>query len=72
MTQQPIGQAPAAEAPRLTFGPGPAQDLSHDLAQAVLWAVWKSSPQRFGNFVKEAMISLWGPNASSPNGRHSG
>lgn len=62
--------APAPAAARITFGPGPAQDLSPELAQAVLWQVWKSSPQRFGNFVKLAMVDLWG--ASSQNGRHSG
>lgn len=71
MTQQPIGQAPAPEAPRLKFGPGPTQDLSPDLAAAVLAEVWKASPERFGNHVKKAMIRLWGAGAeSSANGRN--
>jgi hypothetical protein len=77
MSQQPIGQArPEADpatAPRLKFGPGPTQDLSHDLAEAVLYEVWKTSPERFGNHVKKAMIRLWGDGAtSSANGRHGG
>ena len=70
---QPIGQAPAPEAARLKFGPGPTQDLSPDLAAAVLAEVWRSNPQQFGNYVKKAMIALWGDGAkSSSNGRHGG
>jgi hypothetical protein len=73
MTQQPIGQAPAPEAPRLKFGPGPTQDLSPDLAAAVLAELWAASPDRFGNLLKKAMIRLWPAGAtSSANGRHSG
>lgn len=70
MTQN---MTPAAEAPPLTFGPGAAQNMSHELAQAVLWEVWKASPERFGNFVKKAMIRLWAAGAaSSSNGQRSG
>lgn len=66
--------AEAAEAPRLTFGPGPAQELSHELAQAILWEVWAASPERFGNFTKKAMIRLWGGKSAAPaaNGAHRG
>jgi hypothetical protein len=71
MTQQTIGQAP--EPARIKFGPGPTQDLSPDLAAAMLAELWAASPDRFGNLVKKAMIRLWGAGAtSSPNGRHSG
>lgn len=60
MTHSPEGQAPA----RIRFGDGPAQDLPPILAEAVLREVWKASPERFGNFLKKAMMHTW----PSPNG----
>lgn len=65
MTQQLEDQAPAVR-----FGPRPTMVLSHDLAAAVLAEVWKSSPERFGNYVKKAMIALWGPGANSSANGH--
>ena len=69
MTQQ-LDTAPGQAADvRVPFGPRPSMNLSLDLAAAVLAEVWKSSPERFGNFVKKAMIALYAaPAAPSPNG----
>lgn len=68
MTQQTPDLAPVVR-----FGPRPTMVLSHDLAAAVLAEVWKASPERFGNFVKKAMITLWAPGAaSSANGQGHG
>ena len=69
MTQQ-LGISPDQAADvRVPFGPRPSMNLSLDLAAAVLAEVWKSSPERFGNYVKKAMISLYSaPGASSANG----
>lgn len=61
MTQHTEDQAPG----RVRFGDGPAQDLHPILAEALLREIWKASPERFGNFLKKAMIHAWPP---SPNG----
>lgn len=73
MTQQTTaGPVDHAEI-RVPFGPRPTMNLSLDLAAAVLAEVWKTSPERFGNFVKKAMITLYtAPPTSSPNGRNHG
>jgi hypothetical protein len=55
--------------PRVRFGDGPAQELPLILAEAVLREVWKASPERFGNFLKKAMIAAWPP--ASANGHWS-
>lgn len=49
---------------RVPFGPRPSMNLSLDLAAAVLAEVWKASPERFGNFVKKAMITLYSANGN--------
>jgi hypothetical protein len=64
MTQLGIAPEQAADV-RVPFGPGPTMNLSLDLAAAVLAEVWKASPERFGNFVKKAMITLYTAPASS-------
>lgn len=64
MTQTMPEQAEA----RVRFGDAPTMTLSGDLAEAVLREVWKASPERFGNFVKKAMIRLYSGQAPSANG----
>ena len=64
MTQQMTEQAEG----RVRFGDTPSMTLPADLAEAVLREVWKSSPERFGNFVKKAMIRLYSGQAPSVNG----
>lgn len=53
---------------RVRFGDGPCQDLPLNLAEAVLREVWRASPERFGNFLKKAMVKTWP--AQSQNGQH--
>jgi hypothetical protein len=63
MTQQLEHHTPPP--PDVRFGDVPTMVLSHDLAGATLRELWESSPERFGNLVKKAMIRLWGPGMSS-------